>query len=42
VTVAAGGQQVLVGTGHSCFIPAAAGEYAIVCKSPSAEVLMSK
>jgi len=41
VEVSTPGGRVTVGTGHSCFVPAHAGEYRAACLSPNAEVLIS-
>jgi len=42
VVVSTKGGEVLVGAGHACFIPAAAGEYIVRSESPETEVLITK
>lgn len=41
VTVATGTGEIVIGAGHSCFVPAAAGEYKVVSKAGFSEVLIS-
>ncbi|HEX3081861.1 MAG TPA: hypothetical protein VHQ86_01265 [Candidatus Saccharimonadia bacterium] len=41
ITVMAGSHTITVGTGHSGFVPAAAGEYEVTCLAGPAEVLIS-
>lgn len=42
ITVATSEGEVRVGTGHSCFVPARAGEYTVKSETPNAEVLISR